>query len=641
MRVRRLARPFLAAAASMAMAVSFTGCDLLDALTCLQFGNCGQAGPITPMPEPAAPNPRPDAPTNLTAVPGDGQVTLRWTPSTATDVEEYVVLSSATPGGQKDVNHGDADGASADSLVVKPLPNGVTRHYVVFAHDAGGRSDPSNEVAATPMSSSGADRAPLQQWGQFGEGNGTFDFPKGVAVSPNPNSDNVYVMDTQNHLIQRFGPTGQFRNQWGSDGFGNGQFRFASGAAVDVAGNVYVVDFLKRDVQKFDADGDFITSWDQAGAPFNVNLNPVDVAVGLENTVYVTDEDDYVYRFNSNGTVLTRWGDGDGPFTDSGPGTLEHPNAIATDAAGNVYVAQETTDRIEKFSSNGNPLGGWGGPGTGDGQFDNPRGITHTPSGRIVVADTGNDRIQEFTPEGVFLTKFGSTGSTNTQFQSPRDVASDCRSRLYVVDERGHRVMVFGDQETPPPPCGGSSPVGSGTAARTLLYASAAGTFRATLTTTTITRGKQTVGSTRFKEKGVTARGRFGGRLGSQRRGLSMLAPYTAGGTWRTRFDVTADVVKRSGTARGYTLAKASNKRGGRVCIKFSTRFSIVGQAQRIDGTFRTVGGTGAGAKLVASGRFKQTQGANRTFTMRGSGKARNGRARKLPAACRRLAKLR
>jgi sugar lactone lactonase YvrE len=627
------------------MATSFTGCDLLDALTCLQFGNCGQAGPIVPMPQPAPPNPAPDAPTNLTAVPGDGQVTLRWTPSTATDVTEYFVFSSPTPGAnQGDLNHGDVEGAAANSFVVRPLPNGVTRHYVVIASDAGGAiSDPSNEVAATPVSSTGTDRTPLHQWGQFGDGNGTFDFPKGVAVSPN--SDNVYVMDTQNFLIQRFGPTGQFRNQWGSEGFGNGQFRFANGAAVDGAGNVYVVDFSNRNVQKFDADGDLITSWNQAGAPFNENLNPVDVAVGPENTVYVTDQDDYVYRFNSNGTVLTRWGDGDGPFTDSGPGTLEHPNAIATDAQGNVYVSQETTDRIEKFSFNGTHLGGWGGEGSGDGQFRNARGITYTPSGRIVVADTGNDRIQEFTPEGVFLSKFGSQGSTNTQFASPRDVASDCRSRLYVVDERNHRVMVFGDPQSQLPPCDEGTGPGEGKRLAgtgeppALLFESAAGTFRASLATTRITRGRQTLRGARFDEKGIAARGRFGGRLGSRRRGLSMLAPYAGGGTWRTGFDVRADVVKRSGTARGHTLAISRRKSGGRVCIKFSTRFSIVGQTPRVNGTFRAVGGTGAGAKLVASGRFKQTYRANRRSTMTGSGKASNGRVRKLPAACRRLAR--
>lgn len=97
-RSSRLIRPLLTASASMVMAVSFSGCELLDYLTCLQFGECGQLGPIQPQPGAAAPDPAPDAPTNLTAVPGDGEVTLRWTQSTATDVAEYLVLSSGTPG---------------------------------------------------------------------------------------------------------------------------------------------------------------------------------------------------------------------------------------------------------------------------------------------------------------------------------------------------------------------------------------------------------------------------------------------------------------------------------------------------------------------------------------------------------------
>jgi hypothetical protein len=82
-------------------------------------------------------------------------------------------------------------------------------------------------------------------------------------------------------------------------------------------------------------------------------------------------------------------------------------------------------------------------------------------------------------------------------------------------------------------------------------------------------------------------------------------------------------------------VASARRKRGGKVCLKFSTRFKVVGSRVEVTGSFRAVGGTRAGAKLAASGRFKQAYKADESFTLSGTGKARNGRVRKLPAACR------
>jgi len=625
----------------MAMAVSFTGCDLIEWLTCVQFGECAQIGDIKPVTYDGT---VPDAPTNFAAVPGDGRITFTWTPSTADDVAKYEVAYSTQSGGDPPAGQRthltEVAGKATSSATVTGLQNGQTLHYVVYSHDtSGNRSGPSNEVAAAPVGGApGGGLAALFQIGGPGEGPGQFNRPSGVAVS---RTGDVYVTDKQHYRVQRFGPTGDFRGGFGNFGSAEGEFQFPHGIAVDVTGAVYVTDLVRNDVQKFDSEGNFIWVRDFAGAPYNQPLDPLNIAAGLENTVYVTDNSNYVYRFSSNGQVVSRFGSG--PFGSREPGNLDGPDGIGTDPAGNVYVTQESADRVEKFAADGTFLGSFGGPGTGDGQFGSSRGITHSPIGDVFLTDGAGHRVQEFTVDGAYVSQFGSRGSTNSQFEFPVAIASDCRGRLYVVDEGNNRVLVFGDPTTGPPPCnagpGPPKAVPGTSAPSALVLESAAGKFRATLSTTRITRGKLSQSGARVDEKGIVARGRFGGRLGSRRRGLSMLAPYTGGGTWRTRFDVRADLVKRGGTARGYTLATARRKRGGRVCLKFSTKFAVVGQRVSVTGTFRAVGGTGAGAKLVASGRFKQTYRANRSSTMTGSGKASNGRARKMPAACRRLAR--
>src|SRR5512143_3548753 len=75
----------------------------------------------------------------------------------------------------------------------------------------------------------------LGQWGAFGNGNGQFYYPYGVAIGAN---GNVYVSDQANHRIQRFTAGGTYMSQWGSYGYGDGQFRSPSGMAADAGGNV-------------------------------------------------------------------------------------------------------------------------------------------------------------------------------------------------------------------------------------------------------------------------------------------------------------------------------------------------------------------------------------------------------------------
>ena len=80
----------------------------------------------------------------------------------------------------------------------------------------------------------------------------------------------------------------------------------------------------------------------------------------------------------------------------SANGEFDLPRGVATDAASNVYVADTTNNRIQKFDSSGTFLAKWGSPGSVAGQFDFPQGVATDATGHVYVADTGNDRIQKF-----------------------------------------------------------------------------------------------------------------------------------------------------------------------------------------------------------------------------------------------------
>src|SRR5512132_222393 len=73
------------------------------------------------------------------------------------------------------------------------------------------------------------------------------------------------------------------------------------------------------------------------------------------------------------------------------------PTGVATDALGDVYVADRSNYRIQKFDRLGVPILTWGTHGSGDGQFIDPQGVAVDAAGNVYVADTNNGRIQKFT----------------------------------------------------------------------------------------------------------------------------------------------------------------------------------------------------------------------------------------------------
>ena len=93
-------------------------------------------------------------------------------------------------------------------------------------------------------------------------------------------------------------------------------------------------------------------------------------------------------------TYLTQWGS-----SGTGNGQFNQPYGVATDAAGDVYVADAGNNRIQKFTGTGTYITQWGSGGSGDGQFDYPKGVATDAAGNIYVSDTGNNRIQKFGPE--------------------------------------------------------------------------------------------------------------------------------------------------------------------------------------------------------------------------------------------------
>lgn len=151
-----------------------------------------------------------------------------------------------------------------------------------------------------------------------------------------------------------------------------------------------------------------------------VYLNNVDPAIGAFGS--------YVLTF-APGTV--------GPNN----GQLSAPTAAVVDGSGNVFVADASNNRIQKFNSSGVYQSQFGSAGNGDGQFNDPRGMAIDGAGKIWVVDRVNHRIQRFSAAGAFETKFGSFGTGDGQFKYPEDIAIDGAGNIFVTDPGNSRVQ--------------------------------------------------------------------------------------------------------------------------------------------------------------------------------------------------------
>ena len=118
------------------------------------------------------------------------------------------------------------------------------------------------------------------------------------------------------------------------------------------------------------------------------------------------------------------------------------PNAVATDAFGNVYVCKLTP------AGTLTPLAGTAGLiGSADGQgtaalFNGPNGLGVDGAGNVYVADSGNSTIRKITPSGMVSTLAGTAGQTgcidgqgaSARFYWPFGIAVTASGIVYVAE---------------------------------------------------------------------------------------------------------------------------------------------------------------------------------------------------------------
>ena len=261
--------------------------------------------------------------------------------------------------------------------------------------------------------------------GSLCSGNGQFNAPADVEVDPA--TGDLLVVDQNNNRVERLNSKGEYLNQFGAKGSASGQFTSPRSVAVDSKGNIWVADSGNFRIQKFSSSGGFIKACGSKGTgPGQFSeKGPKAIAVGAEDSVWVTDYSNRVQKFNYNCSYVT-----------SIPSFSE--SAGIDIAAKTIWVTDSAADKVKVYSEAGTLVGQFGTSGSGLGQLNGADAVEVDSKDRVWVFETDNDRIQQFNTDGEYRAQFGS-GSFAVGW--PVGLASDGKGGLWAVDHSPHRLQ--------------------------------------------------------------------------------------------------------------------------------------------------------------------------------------------------------
>jgi uncharacterized protein (TIGR03437 family) len=307
-------------------------------------------------------------------------------------------------------------------------------------------------------------------------------FPAGIAFD---SSGNLYIGDTANSRVRKVDTNGVITTFAGTGDFGDfGDANVATKAGLnrpyaltfDKAGNLYIADTYNDAIRKVAASSGIMSTvagtmqgfgGDGGGATGALLDTPTALVFDAAGNLYIADTNNHrVRKVGTDGNISTFAGNGlAAGFGDGGPATsasLNSPEGLAIDIAGNIYVADTASHRVRKITPDGT-ITTVAGNGTGGFQGDEgpataaslyyPKGIAVEPlSGNLYIADWLNSRIRVVTPDGNIHTAagngqyayYGDGGpATSAALRFPWGVAVDSAGKVYVADDENSTIRLL------------------------------------------------------------------------------------------------------------------------------------------------------------------------------------------------------
>ncbi|MFA5137038.1 MAG: peptidoglycan-binding protein [Patescibacteria group bacterium] len=343
-----------------------------------------------------------------------------------------------------------------------------------------------------------------ESWGSYGANSGQFNEPYSVAVDSAETY--LFVADTKNNRIQVVTiADGSVASVAGSLGVGVPQFSSPQGIAVIGSSSpyrVFVADTGNNRIVEYSFDATapeasrltYVAAFGSYGLTADNTFNqPKKIHIDASEYIYITDTTNRIQKYNNGRNFVRQWSTHDsrgttgltsistalyvgvpyhqidsynsqfGTYSSTFTHESNQPIDVALDLSGNIYLNNETTNTLSKFSASWVPLAEWEGQ-TSD--FSGARGIGVNTGGEVCVADTGNNRIQRFQTDGTYLSTLPTPLVTPVGFSGPKDIAMESTGKMYVADTGNNRILKYKSDNTPDWAIGLPTPtysVGAGT----------------------------------------------------------------------------------------------------------------------------------------------------------------------------------
>jgi uncharacterized protein (TIGR03437 family) len=250
------------------------------------------------------------------------------------------------------------------------------------------------------------------------------------------------------------------------------QLNGATAMSLDGEGNLYIADAANQRVRRISPGGAIDTVLGTGTAGFAVDFGspagavfnmPRGVAAEPGGAIYVADTlNNRIRKYVPGGNVFTYAGNGNAAYFGDGgraaSASINAPEGLALDAAGNLYIADTNDNAVRKVTPDGvittiagNGLTGFAGDGglATRAQLNRPRAVAVDAAGNVYVADTGNHRVRRVDTAGNIATIAGNgatdflpddSAGINSSLSDPRGVAVDSAGNVYISDTGHNRV---------------------------------------------------------------------------------------------------------------------------------------------------------------------------------------------------------
>jgi sugar lactone lactonase YvrE len=304
-------------------------------------------------------------------------------------------------------------------------------------------------------------------------------YPHSIAIDK---EEHLYISERFTHRIRQVDLTTGIITTFAGTGVvgynGDGglaidaRFNQPGEIVIDHSGNLYIAEIHGNRIRKIDTHGiittiagNGIAGYSGDGGPATqARINePTGMAIdNLGNLYFSSSQNHRVRKVDTNGIITTVAGVGVGGYSGDGnlatEARLNHPNGLAIDHAGHLYIADGASDpdeaggRIRKIDTHGIITtiagdGTWGDYGDGgpatQAQFSVISNLTFDQLGNLYLTDQANHRVRRIDTHGIITTVagdgtkgFNSDGklATETQLNFPTDIIFDSHNNLYIAD---------------------------------------------------------------------------------------------------------------------------------------------------------------------------------------------------------------